>query len=261
MARCRQQRVPHPNLGKLHTFRGITWPVLAAPEVLRVRPAGMYIALSAVYRQEVLVTHAHQLMSNPHALEGTHPACQAGLLCFVHFKLKLSESQPDLVSELSAILTSLLVQVAIYLGSMAQAVGRPLTVAKLCDMHQKASCRPHVSSRWLICASMLCRNFLLDWDRGFFSAVEQPTGYFVDVVQGAIPPELTGTFFRSVSREHASGEDTSLKLIHHIAHWTMSAGYRPNRSQAVQDCPPQCIEQTPLIPAGMGLARWRSGPP
>ena len=67
-------------------------------------------------------------------------------------------------------------------------------------------------SRWLICGSMLCRNFLLDWDRGFFSAVEQPTGYFLDVVQGAIPPELTGTFFRSVSSvssEHASGEDTS----------------------------------------------------
>ena len=97
MARCRQQRVPHPNLGKLHTFRGITWPVLL------VWPAGICIALFAAYWQEVLVTHAHQLMSDPHALEGTYPACQAGLLCFVHFKFKMSESQPDIVSELSVI--------------------------------------------------------------------------------------------------------------------------------------------------------------
>lgn len=66
---------------------------------------------------------------------------------------------------------------------------------------------------------MLCRSFLLDWDRGFFSAVEQPTGYFVDVVQGAIPPELTGTFFRSACSQHASGEGTSWNLIHQIAHW------------------------------------------
>lgn len=55
MARCRQQRVPPPNLGKLVQLKGITCPVLAAPELLDL-PAGTCIAISADYQQEVPAT-------------------------------------------------------------------------------------------------------------------------------------------------------------------------------------------------------------
>ncbi|PRW59430.1 Apocarotenoid-15,15 -oxygenase [Chlorella sorokiniana] len=39
--------------------------------------------------------------------------------------------------------------------------------------------------------------FLDAWDRGFIEAEEEPEGYFMEVVQGQVPPELTGTLFRN----------------------------------------------------------------
>lgn len=40
--------------------------------------------------------------------------------------------------------------------------------------------------------------FLDAWDRGFVEAEEEPEGYFLEVVQGAVPRELHGTLFRWV---------------------------------------------------------------
>lgn len=35
-----------------------------------------------------------------------------------------------------------------------------------------------------------------NWDRGFVEAQEQPEGYWMRCVQGAVPRELQGTLFR-----------------------------------------------------------------
>lgn len=43
----------------------------------------------------------------------------------------------------------------------------------------------------------LCRLFLDNWDKGFMEAPEEPEGYWVDVVYGSIPKDMTGTLFRN----------------------------------------------------------------
>ena len=39
--------------------------------------------------------------------------------------------------------------------------------------------------------------FLDAWDKGFVNAPEVPEGYFVSIVEGSIPEEIEGTFFRN----------------------------------------------------------------
>jgi len=41
------------------------------------------------------------------------------------------------------------------------------------------------------------RLFLDEWDKGFMEAQEDPEGYYVDCIYGALPPELEGTLFRN----------------------------------------------------------------
>jgi all-trans-8'-apo-beta-carotenal 15,15'-oxygenase len=52
-----------------------------------------------------------------------------------------------------------------------------------------ASPAPKVDDRY--------RLFLDEWDKGFMDAEECADGYWADVVAGAIPPELEGTWFRN----------------------------------------------------------------
>jgi all-trans-8'-apo-beta-carotenal 15,15'-oxygenase len=49
------------------------------------------------------------------------------------------------------------------------------------------------------------QQFLDNWDRGFIEAQEEPEGYYLEVVQGAVPPEIVGTLFRNGPGSFAVG--------------------------------------------------------
>jgi hypothetical protein len=41
-----------------------------------------------------------------------------------------------------------------------------------------------------------CSAFLDEWDKGFFTYSEQPEGYPLPVMEGQLPPEIAGTYYR-----------------------------------------------------------------
>lgn len=42
----------------------------------------------------------------------------------------------------------------------------------------------------------MLRAFLDEWDKGFFTYEERPEGYELPVVQGQLPKEIRGTYYR-----------------------------------------------------------------